>query len=97
MQCKNATQLQATIQHHYRYYHPSYLIKKPHVTTRAVGMLADLPHKVEVELARVTESLALHDTGDHAVTDGAEVGDGREVIEDDSGRDQALIFHATEL
>lgn len=81
---------------HYRYYHPSYLIK-PYVTTRVVGMLADLPHKVEVELARVTESLALHYTGDHAVIDGAEVSDGREVIEDDSGRDQALVFHTTEL
>lgn len=60
-------------------------------------MLANLPHKVEVELAGLAETLALHDTGDHAVTDGTEVGDGREVIEDDSGRHQAPVYHATEL
>ena len=76
--------------------HPSYLIR-PCVTTKCGCMLANLPHKVEVELAGLAETLALHDTGDHAVTDGPEVGDGREVIEDDSGRHQAPVYHATEL
>lgn len=58
---------------------------------------ADLPHKVKVELSGLTEALALHDTGDHTVTDSTEVGDGGEVIEDNGSRNQALVFHTTEL
>lgn len=58
---------------------------------------ADLPHEVKVELAGLAEALALHDTGNHAVTDGTEVGDGRKVVEDDGGRDQSFIFHTTDL
>ena len=57
----------------------------------------NLPHEVEVELARLAKALALHDTSNHVVIDSAEVHDGRELIEDQSGRDEVVVFHPTKL
>lgn len=70
-----------------------------HKTTICVPWYSasDLPHQVKVELSGFTKALALHDTGNHAVTDSTEVSDGRKVIEDDGSRDQAFVFHTTEL
>lgn len=55
------------------------------------------PHEVKVERARLAKVLALHNTGDHAVVDGAEIGDGGEIIEDHSSGHEVFVFHATQL
>ena len=75
----------------------SYLIRPFRKKRKEERRKKHLPHEVEVELARLAKALALHDTGDHAVTDSTEVGDSGEVIEDYGSRNQALVFDTTEL
>ena len=75
----------------------SYLIRPFRKKRKEERRKKHLPHEVEVELARLAKALALHDTSNHVVIDSAEVHDGRELIEDQSGRDEVVVFHPTKL
>ena len=78
-------------------YQSSYLIKPFMKGKKKERRKKNLPHEVEVELARLAKALALHDTSNHAVVDSAEVHDGRELVEDQRSRDEVVVFHPTKL
>lgn len=78
-------------------YQSSYLIRPFRKEKRKQRRKINLPHEVEVELARLAKALALHNTSNHAVVDSAEVHDGRELIEDQRSGDEVVVFHPSKL
>lgn len=102
MQCRisaPAIHIVSSQKHHYQIIHTISIIisHKTVQKKKEKRRKTNLPHEVEIELARLAKALALHNTSNHVVIDSAKVHDGRELIEDQRSGYEVVVFHPSKL